>query len=1011
MACPYPSALILSLRTKFISLVIFLLLLMCPRFIQAQTATYYLHKEAASGSLLQLKTAAPDAAASAFLSAELRNQPNGDYLIRAFETATNVPNAPGVIPAFTPIRFKLWMRKTDPVGSMQARVKLHLNNAAGTMIMNCSGIDAAFGPLTTSVTDYVFTCFTPSEVTMLATDRFYLWVGVTVSGVGNNRVKAELSVEQNRDSNVLMPVAIPRPTISNLSPNSGPVETPVVVTGSNFGVTQGSREISFNGVMGSPSTWSDTRIDVPVPLGATTGPVVVTAKSVVGDDIKSVVGNAVNYTVSSGGVVGTINAATVGAPIGGALVEAHQSLGLVTGARTNSNGSYSFSGLKPGTYDIWISADGYATEVRPGIVASTGSLTTLNVSLYRSGAISGTVKNTDGITPIAGATIKVLQGASFSKSVSNSTGNYTVDGLRPGTFTVQASAAGYTTNLVTGVMVSEQATTTSDFNLISHDPTDAIKYNYDEVGRLVTVEDKVREVAKYSYDPVGNLLSITRHNPTQVSILEFTPESGSGGTSVTIYGTGFSSVLSENSVTFNGTAGTVTSATATQIVASTPSNVNTGPIAVTTPTGSATSSTPFTLDTYGPTITGFTPPIADEGTNLTITGTNFDPVTHRNGLSVGLWRLPIISGSTTQLIVTIPFRAASGRVTVTTPFGTAVSANDFFYPSSGAAAEVEYMGRMEIGETKTVTINNANKSGLLLFDSVAGRRIGYLVNNTLMPSLFLSYAIYNPDGSKLRDFTSVNSNSTSFVDNYRSTTIAGNNFQSGVPLTGTYAIYFSPLSQPGTFSVTLSDIPADFGTTIAPGGPTKTVNITSPGQNARLTFTGIAKQRLSLWMTNAQFFGSVNVFDSNGVIIPNLDNYTLPSSGVYTIVVDPSGAETGTANLTLYDVPSDFSGTVTINGAPVTVTTTVPGQNANLTFSGTSGQLVTVRVTNNTMTPFPQALSVALINPDGTVLTSFNGGANFDLSQKTLPAPGTYRISINPSGPGTGNATISVTSP
>jgi hypothetical protein len=164
-------------------------------------------------------------------------------------------------------------------------------------------------------------------------------------------------------------------------------------------------------------------------------------------------------------------------------------------------------------------------------------------------------------------------------------------------------------------------------------------------------------------------------------------------------------------------------------------------------------------------------------------------------------------------------------------------------------------------------------------------------------------------------------------------------------------------------------------------------------------------------MTNAQFSATLQMFDANGVTIPNLDNYTLPVSGLYTIVVDASGSQTGTAILTLYDVPSDFSGNATINGAAVTATTTVPGQNANLTFSGTSAQLVTVRVTNNTMATFPNSVSVALINPDGSVLTSFNGLGNFNLTQKTLPATGTYRVSINPSGPGTGSITINVTSP
>jgi hypothetical protein len=40
---------------------------------------------------------------------------------------------------------------------------------------------------------------------------------------------------------------------------------------------------------------------------------------------------------------------------------------------------------------------------------------------------------------------------------------------------------------------------------------------------------------------------------------------------------------------------------------------------------------------------------------------------------------------------------------------------------------------------------------------------------------------------------------------------------------------------------------------------------------------------------------------------------------------------------------------LTLNGATVPVTLAAPGQNATLTFSGTAGQSVTVRVTSNTI--------------------------------------------------------------
>ena len=89
-----------------------------------------------------------------------------------------------------------------------------------------------------------------------------------------------------------------------------------------------------------------------------------------------------------------------------------------------------------------------------------------------------------------------------------------------------------------------------------------VNYVYDELGRLVGVIDGTGASAVYVYDAVGNLTSIGRYTSGTVSILEFTPDNGPNGTTVTIYGTGFSSTPSQNTVTLNGVAATVTSSTA-----------------------------------------------------------------------------------------------------------------------------------------------------------------------------------------------------------------------------------------------------------------------------------------------------------------------------------------------------------------------------------------------------------------------------------------------------------------
>src|SRR5262249_35450855 len=135
-----------------------------------------------------------------------------------------------------------------------------------------------------------------------------------------------------------------------------------------------------------------------------------------------------------------------------------------------------------------------------------------------------------------------------------------------------------------------------------------------------------------------NILSITRHQTSQVSIIDFTPNAGVVGSSVTISGTGFSTTPSQNTVSFNGTSAVVTSATSTQLTTSVPSGATTGALAVTSPLGSATSGSAFIvgLQPGAPTVTGFSPAIAAPGTALTINGTSFQTTPSANAVSVNV---------------------------------------------------------------------------------------------------------------------------------------------------------------------------------------------------------------------------------------------------------------------------------------------------------------------------------------------------------------------------------------
>lgn len=86
-------------------------------------------------------------------------------------------------------------------------------------------------------------------------------------------------------------LATPQPTITLLSPSSGAVASAVTITGANFGASQGSGTVTFNGTSATVVSWADTSLSVTVP-STTTGLVIVTQNGASG---------GVTFTVTSGG--------------------------------------------------------------------------------------------------------------------------------------------------------------------------------------------------------------------------------------------------------------------------------------------------------------------------------------------------------------------------------------------------------------------------------------------------------------------------------------------------------------------------------------------------------------------------------------------------------------------------------------------------------------------------------------------------------------------------------------
>jgi len=117
-------------------------------------------------------------------------------------------------------------------------------------------------------------------------------------------------------------------------------------------------------------------------------------------------------------------------------------------------------------------------------------------------------------------------------------------------------------------------------------------YVYDANGRLYAVISPAGEAAVYEYDAAGNITAIRRLAANELTILSFSPHEGMPGDLVTFLGVGFGGVTT---VSFNGASATIVSVTTSKIVATVPAAATTGLVTITTPTGSVTTTEPFTI--------------------------------------------------------------------------------------------------------------------------------------------------------------------------------------------------------------------------------------------------------------------------------------------------------------------------------------------------------------------------------------------------------------------------------
>jgi uncharacterized protein YhfF len=303
------------------------------------------------------------------------------------------------------------------------------------------------------------------------------------------------------------------------------------------------------------------------------------------------------------------------------------------------------------------------------------------------------------------------------------------------------------------------------------------------------------------------------------------------------------------------------------------------------------------------------------------------------------------------------------------------------------------------GSAVSLALNVPGQNARLAFDGRAGDRFVVNVGGGFPGSAYVS--LVGPTGATVGARTLVGS-SGGLLDLRTLETSGGHQLLVDPQGTAT-----------GSLTVNLYAVPPDPSLAIVPGGPPVTVSTTAPGQNARLTFQGTAGRRISLQLSNVSVASAyVTVLAPDGsVFVKNVlvgasgafvDARLLPSSGAFSIVVDPTGASTGSLTVALHDVPADAVGELVAGAPSFTVAVDTPGQNARLTFQGTAGRRVSLVLSAVSIS----SSQVVILRPNGSTLAAVLVSPTGRSLTLDLNATGTYVVLLNPALAATGSMTF-----
>lgn len=199
-----------------------------------------------------------------------------------------------------------------------------------------------------------------------------------------------------------------------------------------------------------------------------------------------------------------------------------------------------------------------------------------------------------------------------------------------------------------------------------------------------------------------------------------------------------------------------------------------------------------------------------------------------------------------------------------------------------------------------------------------------------------------------------------------------------------------------------------------------TLTVTQPDNTAQISVPGQAGQAVFVEVIGSDLPDQCNVVSllnpehrpvASGCIIGGtgfIDATVLPVPGKYALVLDPDGDAIGSATVRVTTV-RDQHADIEVDGPPVIATIEKPGAVSSFTFRNDTGRKVFIEATESTL---PDLCDFLLLKDAQNQFIKSGcaiGGKGF-IDGTFLPAPGEYRLLVDPPGAITGTVKLRVSS-